>query len=67
MKKESSLKLLTFLPITTELMCILLLPAQIPVHYSMNFEEITFKLCILALTIFNVLNILSLIGAFVLT
>ena len=42
MTKKTILNILIFLPIATELICMLFLPAQIPVHYSMNFEVVTY-------------------------
>ena len=36
--REMKLKILTIIPIVTEIIALLFLPAQVPVHYNMSFQ-----------------------------
>lgn len=100
MKNERLLQVLTVAPIIIEIIAILFLPAQVPIHYSMSLqvtqygskymlliiggiallfgifinliykayrktdsEKLVYRLGMLALMVFNIINILSLIGA----
>lgn len=100
MKREMKLKILTIIPIIIEILALLFLPAQVPVHYNMNFqvdaygskysllilgcivllfgllmnwvyktstnkeyETIIYRLCLIALLTFNIINLVVLYGS----
>lgn len=57
MKKETLLNIFTFLPLTSEVVSIFILPREIPIHYNANFQVTAYgsKYMLLAIGIITVL------------
>lgn len=101
MNREMKLKVLTVFPLISEVISLIFMPSEIPVHYDGSFEvtsygskymllglgvtvllfglfmnwiyksnadtewaEVVYRLSVIALVVFNCINVLSLIGAF---